>query len=192
MKTTLEWLQEAKKNGHRWADAALKNYDHAHAAAQPDPDTLPQAINFAFNWHKSPEKYGYWGEICKSVAPTPTLSNLVDRFTELKEIMDTPEAFSNLREPYRSTVIEAINASHKEELEEVKGKILETLEIDAPKQIRGWVVKGVTGTVGYCYAPTKNGDGWATGFKAITEGEAIELCGRVPEWSDEEPTPAYK
>ena len=212
MKTTLEWLQEAKKNGHHWADAALSNYDYVHASAQPDPDTLSQAINFAFDWHKSPERYDYWAGICKSAAPVPTLSDLVNHFTELKAVVDS-EPFSNLREPHRSTVIEAIKASRKEELEEVKGKILEELGIEATKQLVGWVVKNDIGEIEFYHAPTKTDRGWEIKTITITEGAAsvlrgrvlgwgddeptpervaIKLCGRVPEWSDEEPTPVYK
>ena len=190
---TLEWLHEAKKNGHRWADAALKNYDHEHASAQPDPDTVSQAINFAFDWHKSPERYDYWAGICKSVAPVPTLSDLVNHFTELKAAVDTPEDFSGLREPYRSTVIEAIKASRKEELEEVKGRILEVLGIEVPMQFKGWVVKDDRGNIVLYHAPTKTDRGWtAVTAKFITEEKAVKLCGRVPEWSDDEPTPIYK
>lgn len=190
---TLEWLQEAKNEGYDWADAALKNYDHAYASAQPDPDTLSQAIGFAFNWENVPERYDYWAGICKSVAPVPTLSDIVDRFTELKATVDTPEDFSDLREPYRSTVIEAIKASRKEELEEVKGRILEVLGIEATKQLVGWVVRTYEGNIVRYKAPDKTDRGWtAVTTRFITDEEAVELCGRVPEWSDEEPTPIYK
>ena len=191
MKTTLEWLKEAKKNGHRWADAALSNYDYVHASAQPDPDTLSQAINFAFDWFKAPEGYNYWQYVCRSEPIIPTPSDLIYRFAELKAAVDVPEAFSGLREPYRSTVIEAIKASRKEELEEVKGRILEALGIEMPKQPVGWVVRTPEGAIKYYNTPEKNKYGWAS-VRIITEEVAVELCGRVPEWSDEEPTPVYK
>lgn len=202
MKTALEWLQEAKKNGHPWADAALKNYDHAHASAQPDPDTLSQAINFAFDWHKPPEGYNYWQDVCRSMgtapAPAPTLSDLVNHFTELKAVMGIPEAIKGLREPHRSTVIEAINASRKEELEEVKGRILEALEIEAPKQLMGWVVQNEDGGYSKCIPPsfTKGDGGWfmygVANWSDITLERASALCDRLPKWSDDEPTPIYK
>ena len=192
MKTALEWLKEAKKNGHPWADAALKNYDHVHATEQPDPDTLSQAVNFAFNWFNAPEGYDFWQKVCRSVAPASSLSGLVDRFTELKAAVDTPDDFSSLREPHRSTVIEAIKASRKEELEEVKGRILEVLGIEATKQLVGWVVRTPGGDIGYYNTPRKTDRGWTVTTRTITKGEAVELCGRVPEWEDDKPTPVYK
>ena len=208
MKTTLEWLQEAKKNGHRWADAALKNYDHTHASAQPDPDTLSQAINFAFDWYRVPETYNYWAGVCKSVAPVPApvpamselLESLIEDLGKLNSALENLEYNATLREPYRSQVYDATKASYEEQLAETKAEIAKMLGIEPQneRKLIGWVVQSEDGGYSKCTSPVfiKDTGEWfkflTAGWTDITPEEAIALCGRVPEWSDEEPTPIYK
>ena len=59
MKTILEWLNEAKKQGYEWADAAIKNNKNPKAYT----NSLSEALETAFVWADSPEKRKYWFKI---------------------------------------------------------------------------------------------------------------------------------
>lgn len=59
MKTILEWLNEAKKKGYDWADAAIENNINPEVYAS----SLSEALESAFVWADSPEERQYWFEI---------------------------------------------------------------------------------------------------------------------------------
>ena len=59
--SVIEWLREAREQGHEWADAAINNLD-------PDVESeeeisLNEALLRAFSWRTSPEKDKYWIKI---------------------------------------------------------------------------------------------------------------------------------
>lgn len=59
MKTVLEWFEQAKKEGHPWVDAAIRNSNNLKGK---NPD-LATALAAAFVWKSSPEKDEYWRDI---------------------------------------------------------------------------------------------------------------------------------
>ena len=59
MKTVLEWFNEAKNQGYKWADAAIRNSDNLNGE---NPD-LATALAAAFVWRDSPESDAYWRNI---------------------------------------------------------------------------------------------------------------------------------
>lgn len=59
MKTVMEWLQEAKEQGHPWADAAIANCYTADA----QKESMDRALLAAFIWDDAPEGSEYWSRI---------------------------------------------------------------------------------------------------------------------------------
>ena len=59
-----------------------------------------------------------------------------------------------------------------------------------------WVATDATEAIfAYKYKPTKSVAIWkdeANKYTCITPGQALALCGRVPKWEDEEPTPVKR
>lgn len=63
-KTVIEWLNEAKEQGHEWADAAIEN-----SSVEPDArrTSLSAAIHCAFIWDGTKEGTAYWRDIFYSL-----------------------------------------------------------------------------------------------------------------------------
>lgn len=202
MKTILEWLEEAKQQGYDWADAAIRNYNPNYAIIK-ETKTLSAALIKAFSWRKSPEDYPYWNRVYESLkAPLPTapvtpisLEDMIEDLGKLNSAIGNLEHNETLKEPYRTRVYDAIKASYEEQLAETKAEIAKMLGIEPQneRKLIGWVVRTSGGSIGRYMAPVKTDHGWtAVTTRFITEEEAIALCGRMPEWSDDEPTPIYK
>jgi len=54
------WFKKAKKDGHDWADAAIKNIDGADRIIK---ESLSDALICAFSWSSSKEGFGFWDKI---------------------------------------------------------------------------------------------------------------------------------
>ena len=65
------------------------------------------------------------------------------------------------------------------------------LEAAKGKKLKGWISADADGNIFYFRKPTKFGVQWQ-GIRLISKDDAIYLCDRVPEWSDDEPTPIYQ
>ena len=207
MKTILEWLEEAKQQRYDWADAAIRNYDPNYAIIK-ETKTLSAALIKAFSWRKSPEDYPYWNRVYEILTtPLPTapvtlisLEDMIEDLGKLNSAIGNLEYNETLKEPYRTRVYDAIKASYEEQLAEVKAKIAGVLGIEPPRERRliGWVVQSEDGGYSKCTSPDfiKDNGEWfkffTAGWTDITPEEAIALCGRMPEWSDDEPTPIYE
>ena len=195
MKTVLDWLNEAQHQGYDWVDAAIENYDAKYATLHPEPDSLTQALKFAFKWGRSSEGYNFWDEISSGICenhkhPESSIEELINKLNYLKKDLTNPILFREIREPHRSKVLITLRESCKNEIEEVKKKIANKLGIET-REIVGWISADADGNIFYFRKPTKFGVQWQ-GIRLISKDDAIYLCGRVPEWNDEEPTPIYK
>lgn len=79
MKPILTWLEEAKAQGYKWVDSAIRNYDpkYAEFGENKQLDTLYDALDGAFDWQDSPEGEDFWDKIQKDLVnqeaskPTP-------------------------------------------------------------------------------------------------------------------------
>ena len=207
MKTISEWLEEAKQQGYAWADAAIRNYNPNYSIIK-ETKTLSAALIKAFSWRNSPEDYPYWNRVYGIITtPSPTapatpisLEDMIEYLGKINSALENLEYNVMLREPYRTQIYDATKASYKEQLAEAKALIAKKIGIEPTKERRliGWVVKNDDG--GYCKhnAPNfiKGYDKWlASGgvdWADITPDQAKALCGRLPKWSDDEPTPIYK
>jgi len=204
MKTILEWLEEAKEQGYEWADAAIRNYDPKFTTRK-ERGSLKEALAGAFFWEKSPENKEFWYGVSESLRATVSgdstlIEYLIEDLEKLNNAIRNLAYNDTLKEPYRTQVYEATKASYEEQLAEVKTEVAKKIGIEPPKERKliGWVVQNDDG--GYCKynAPNfiKGAAGWfARGgmdWTDITPEEAIALCGRLPKWSDDEPTPIYE
>lgn len=217
MKTILEWLNEAKEQGYDWAEVAINNYIRQWAYASPKNkvNSLVRALEVAFLWSDSPEKEAFWhgvSEILRAAeegysvaSPTnavnPTsLEFLIKDLGKLNSALENLEYNGTLKEPYRSQFYDATKASYKEQIDETKAEIAKMLGIKPQneRKLIGWVVQSEDGGYSKCTSPDfiKDTGEWfkflTAGWTDITPEEAIALCGRMPEWSDNEPTPIYE
>lgn len=201
MKTVLEWLEWAKEQGYEWADAAIRNYDPAYKR-DDGCDNLYEAVQKAFKWVSSPEGHSFWINIYRTVASQATTSftDLAARYDAarlgLAKVLPDP----NFKEPYRTQIYEATKASYEEQLAEVKSEIAKKLGIEPIKERKliGWVVQSEDGGYSKTTSPDfikDNGEWlkfWGAGWSDITTEQVAALCDRLPQWSDNEPTPIYQ
>jgi len=131
MKPIKKWLEEAKKQGHDWADAAIRNYDPDFSTVK-EMESLRGALAGAFAWNRSPEGKDFWHDVHETLRDTTpvspiSLESLIEDLGKLNSAIGTLEYNETLKEPYRTQVYEAVKASYEEQLAEVKEKITETL-----------------------------------------------------------------
>ena len=207
MKSILEWLNEAKQQGYEWADAAIRNYNSNYAIIK-EVETLSSALIKAFSWRKSPEGFPYWNRVFEIITtPLPitpviptNLEDLIEDLEKLNNAIENLEYNDTLKEPYRTQVFEATKASYEEQLAETKTKIAKSLGIEPVKERKliGWVVQNEDGSYRKRKVANfrKETGGWCTlggiTWENITPDQAKALCGRLPKWSDDEPTPIYE
>ena len=79
MKTVLEWFEQAKKEGHPWVDAAIRNSDNLKGE---NPD-LATALAAAFVWKNSPENDEYWRKIYHKLKNESYLDKLKRKLIKL-------------------------------------------------------------------------------------------------------------
>ena len=61
LKTILEWLEQAKKEGYEWADAAIANeQDQSIAVNFEMADSYSDAIVMGFSWNQTPQGVDFW------------------------------------------------------------------------------------------------------------------------------------
>ena len=68
--TIMEHFEQAKKDGHEWADKAIKNRKIVLGRNRKDGDDapdLPMALISAFDWDDTKEGVGYWKNIYESI-----------------------------------------------------------------------------------------------------------------------------
>jgi len=66
--TYREHFEQAKAEGHEWAEAAISNTDEELIDETPTfTSDLCEVIACAFVWFESPEGQKYWEGICKSL-----------------------------------------------------------------------------------------------------------------------------
>ena len=214
MKTVLEWLEEAKKQGYEWADAAIRNYDPKFTTIK-EKESLTRALISAFSWQNSPEEHKYWEGVCASLraadagyrvlSPTTAVNSnslefLIEDLGKLNNALEDLAYNDTLKEPYRTQVYEATKASYEEQLAEIKTEIAKKIGIEPPKERKliGWVMQNEDGGYSRRKVATfvKENGGWvASGgisWSDITPEQAAALCYRLPQWSDNEPTPVYE
>jgi hypothetical protein len=63
MKTVMQWLQEAKEQGHPWADAAIANC----VAPDAEKESMHRALLAAFIWDDSIQGNEYWRRIYREL-----------------------------------------------------------------------------------------------------------------------------
>lgn len=64
-KTVLEWLEQAKADGHEWADEALSNV--LERKKSKIYESLPGALLAAFDFENSPQGFRYWSNIYRNL-----------------------------------------------------------------------------------------------------------------------------
>lgn len=70
--TYREYFEQAKADGHEWADAAIRNTDKELIDETPTlTSELCDVIACAFQWQASREGQKYWERICKSLKERP-------------------------------------------------------------------------------------------------------------------------
>jgi len=206
MKTILEWLNEAKEQGYEWADAAIRNYDPKFTTRK-ERESLKEALYGAFNWWESPEKKEFWHGVSESLRATVSgdstfIEYLIEDLEKLNNALGNLAYNDALKEPYRTQIYEATKASYEDQFAEIKTEIAKKLGIEPPKERKliGWVMQNEDGGYGKCMTPvfTKEGGQWLKDFwligwwSDITPEQAAALCCRLPQWSDDEPTPIYQ
>lgn len=207
MKTILEWLNEAKEQGYEWADAAIRNYDPKFSNLSYN--SLYEALAGAFIWRASPEGHTYWEGVSESLRATdagyrvlsPTtavnstsLESLIEDLGKLNNALRNLEYNDTLKEPYRTQIYDATKASYEEQFAEVKSEIAKKLGIEPIKERKliGWIATDKEGKVCLYGCIMKWARIWGRSMDEITPEKAIALCGRVPKWEDNEPTPIYQ
>ena len=200
MKTILEWLNEAKEQGYEWADAAISNYDPKFMPIRKT-NSLIASLETAFVWGGSPEGYDYWRNVRESLRPaeeeeTPALETLIQELGELNNALRNIAYNDTLKEPYRTQIYDATKASYEEQLAEINAKIAGVLGIEPIKERKliGWVATDQNGIIWRRDNSLIKDDGyWERRLEErLTPMQAMALCGRVPKWSDDEPTPIYQ
>ena len=200
MKTILEWLNEAKEQGYEWADAAISNYDPKFMPIRKT-NSLIASLETAFVWGGSPEGYDYWRNVRESLRPaeeeeTPALEALIQELGELNNALRNIAYNDTLKEPYRTQIYDATKASYEEQLAEINAKIAGVLGIEPIKERKliGWVATDQNGIIWRRDNSLIKDDGyWERRLEErLTPMQAMALCGRVPKWSDDEPTPIYQ
>ena len=208
MKTVLEWLNEAKEQGYDWAEAAINNYIRQWAYSSPKNkvNSLVRSLEVAFVWSDSPEKEEFWHGVSESLraaeeGDSTLIEYLIEDLGRLNSALKNLEYNDTLREPYRTQVYDATKASYEEQLAETKAEIAKRLGIEPQKERKliGWAVQNEDGGYSKWMSPifTKENDGWLAfggggSWSDITPEQAVELCDRLPKWSDNEPTPIYE
>ena len=62
--TVLQWLEQAKAEGHEWADAAIENtLNDKPFTGDNKCVSLSDALGGGFNWSESPQGIIYWSNI---------------------------------------------------------------------------------------------------------------------------------
>lgn len=70
--TYREYFEQAKAEGHEWAEAAIRNTDKELIDETPAlASELCDVIACAFLWYASPEGGKYWEGICKKLKKRP-------------------------------------------------------------------------------------------------------------------------
>ena len=204
MKTILEWLNEAKEQGYEWADAAIRNYDPKFTTRK-ERESLKEALYGAFSWERSPEKKEFWHGVSESLRATISgdstlIEYLIEDLEKLNNALRNIAYNDTLKEPYRTQIYDATKASYEEQLAEIKTEIAKKIGIEQPKERKliGWVMQNEDGGYSRRKVATfvKENGGWvASGgisWSDITPEQAAALCYRLPQWSDNEPTPIYQ
>lgn len=130
MRTILEWLNEAKQQGHEWADAAIRNYDPDFFRKE-NVLSLSDALLHAFNWKTTPEKDTYWESVFDSIEttsdPNPTILELAKMYEYSKVTMDGLKPDYDVEEPYRTKILETYKDFYGKRLEDIRKQILEKI-----------------------------------------------------------------
>ena len=132
MRTIKQWLEEAKQQGHDWADAAIRNY-YPDYSDDNTSDTLCYALLMAFDWEYSPEGDAFWSEIYEdlvnkeSLDDTDTISELVIRYMNTKIKLNTLQPDTSLSEPFRQAALKVYKNSYTNDLEDLAQQIAERI-----------------------------------------------------------------
>lgn len=122
---------------------------------------------------------------------------LAQQIAEMLGFWDKYEALQKEFEAHKATA-EELNRSYISEHNENYERMMKIEQLE--KEIEflknrkpiGWIAADADEAI-YRHGDIEKGDEhWMLFSKELTSKEAIALCGRVPEWSDEEPTPIYK
>ena len=194
MKSILKWLEEAKEQG-------CNDHSNINAVSPASLEALTEALRKLNNALEAYEamKASYEEQLTEVKAAegeeTAVLESLIEDLGKLNNALENLKRNETLKEPYRTQVYEATKDSYEEQLAEVKVKIAEALGIEPIKERKliGWVTADANGCVLRRYnSLRKVNNCWVRGWgKQLTPEEAMALCGRVPSWSDDEPTPIY-
>lgn len=74
-KTVIEHLQQAKIDGHEWAEMAIQNCEYTEKQGKAIAKDLPDALMYGFSWGKakfptgmeSEQKAKYWGDVYREL-----------------------------------------------------------------------------------------------------------------------------
>lgn len=128
MRTILEWLEEAKQQGYDWVDAAIRNYD-PNFFKKKNVLSLSDALLHAFNWDAVPEKNGYWESVFDSIEmiPDPTILELAKMYEDSMVSLNDLKPDYEVKEPYRTQILEAYKAFYKDNIENIKKQIIDKI-----------------------------------------------------------------
>lgn len=128
MKTILEWLNEAKHQGHEWADAAIRNHD-PNFFKKKNVLSLSDALLHAFNWDVAPEKDGYWESVFDSIEMTPdlTILELANMYEDSKVSLNALKPDYEVKEPYRTQILEAYKSFYEDKIENIQKQIIDKI-----------------------------------------------------------------
>lgn len=125
-----------------------------------------------------------------------TLESLLEHMRTIDSKLKNLTYPTDLKEPYRTRVYVAMKYSYEDDITETKAKIVEVLGLEkrTEAKIVGWVVADQDGNIWRWYDKLRKEDThWTRSLvESLTDEQAIEICGRVPLWSDNEPTPIYE
>ena len=124
------------------------------------------------------------------------MKEVIEQISDTLGLTDKYYALQKEFEAHKATA-EELNRSYINEHNENYDRMMKIeqlekeLEAVRGKKLIGWVVANEFEQVYLVRKPEKVKVGWNL-TEPLTPEEAMELCGRVPKWSDDEPIPVYE